>query len=625
MAGLPLESRGLREEAATVGALLRRMGVGPRDLALPAALGVGSTLLRLATLGLFLPLVHGLLTQDFARLDRVLPVRRWLGEPGHEAMLAILGGGVLAVALLRDGRAYAHGQLVARRVEAAQDRLGRQVLRAHLGFGQQFYDLRRTGAVVRLIHRLRNRSERVLGFLDGGFQATASLLLYFTALAIISWPLTLGAAVLLTGYVFLFGRLVDRVDDAFERIDEAEDEVSATVQDVVSNLPLVKLAGREEEEVEAFARAASESAKVRMEEGRVTGLVEPLRDFFDVFVMLFFVGICAVVARGLDVGAISKYLVFFLIFRRAMSSFSTIQKLPGNWKKTVYRVELLFRALAEDEKFVVPDGTREFGGLRRGITVRDLDFGYHRKGKVLQGVSLEIPRGRRTFVVGATGSGKSTLFRLLLRLYDCPPGAILVDGIDLRELRTASFLARVAFAGPDPLFFNDTVRHNAAYGLGDVPEARLREAAHRARALEFIDALEHGFDEPIGDRGTLLSSGEKQRLALVRVFLSDPDLILLDEATSALDGATEAAVLAELEAFAADRTLAVIAHRLSNLAAGDRVVVFEKGRVVEEGERDALLAAGGVLSRAWAAQGLTFVEPAEPEPHLRPVGRPGPG
>jgi len=618
MATLPLQSRGLREQARVVGESLRLMGVSPRELVWPSALGVASTLLRLMTLALFLPLVHGLMDDDFSRLDRFLPLSRWLGEGGEAHMIGVLCVGVLAIGLARVACAYAAGQAVARRVESAQNRLSEIVLRQHLRFGQQFYDLKRSGAIVRQIQRLRGRAERLLTFIDRTFNAVASLSLYLLALSVISLPLTLGAVAVLGGYVFVFGRLVDRIDDASDRIDEAEDEVYASVQDVVSNLPLVKVAGRQDAEVEDLGRLNLASSQVRLEEGRVTGLVDPLRDFFDVFVMLFFVGICAVIVRGVEMTAIPRFLVFFLIFRRAMNSFSTIQKTPVEWKKLVYRLELMFQAIDEADKHVVPDGSREFRGMRRGVEVRGLDFSYLKKGRVLEGVSLDLPRGQRTFVVGSTGSGKSTLFRLLLRLYDCPPGAIRVDGVDLREYRIASWLGRVAFAGSDPLFFNQTIRHNVTYGLGPVSDEALREAARRAQALEFIEALESGFEEVIGDRGTRLSSGEQQRLALVRVFLSDPELILLDEGTSALDGATEASVLAELEAFAAERTLVVIAHRLSNLQAHDRVVVFDHGRVVEEGWRDDLLATGGPLARLWRAQSLGREE--SPEGRARPLG-----
>ena len=604
MATLPIKSQGFREEADVVRESLRLLEVAPRSFLLPSALGVLSTILRLLTLSLFLPLVHGLLKGDFSRLDRIVPMSRVLGERTDGEMFAILGAAVVSVALVRVACAYAASQIVARRVEAAQIRLSRTVLRRYLAFGQQYYDLKRSGAMVRWIHRLRNRAGLVLSFLDGAFNAIASISLYLVALAIISWPLTLGALVVLGGYIFVFGRLVDRADDATERIDEAEDQLYASVQDMILNLPLVKLAGRQEAEIADFEQLNADASKIRLEEGRVGGFVEPLRDFFDIFVLLFFVGICAVVVRGLEVEAIPKYLVFFLIFRRAMSSFSTIQKLPVNWKKLVYRLETLFSALEEDDKFVLPDGEREFNGLRREVEVRNLDFSYLKKGRVLDGVNLVLPRGQRTFVVGSTGSGKSTLFRILLRLYDCEPGAVLIDGVDIRDFRIHSLLDKVAFAGSDPFFFNASIRHNVTYGVGDVSDEQLREAARKAEALEFIEALEAGFDEGIGDRGTLLSSGEKQRLALIRVFLADPELILLDEGTSALDGATEASVLASLETFAADRTLVVIAHRLSNLRPDDRVVVFDKGRVVEEGWRDELLASGGVLARLWDAQNL---------------------
>jgi ATP-binding cassette subfamily B protein len=283
-----------------------------------------------------------------------------------------------------------------------------------------------------------------------------------------------------------------------------------------------------------------------------------------------------------------------------MQRFSGVLGIPSLLAQAASRIHKLDDALDASDKLVVPSGPRPFDGLRRSIRVDGLVFAYKRKA-VLDGVSLEIEAGRTTYVVGATGSGKSTLFKLLVRLYDCPPGSILFDGADLRELRTEDILERVSYCPSRPLLFDDTIRRNVSYGLGEIDEAQLWKAARQARVEDFLLSLEGKLDEVVGPRGSQVSTGEAQRLALMRLFLTRPDLVLLDEATSGLDSATEGEIWRELEARYAGRTLVVIAHRLSMIPAASRVIVMSQGRVVEQGERDQLLAQGGELARLWSA------------------------
>jgi ATP-binding cassette subfamily B protein len=257
-------------------------------------------------------------------------------------------------------------------------------------------------------------------------------------------------------------------------------------------------------------------------------------------------------------------------------------------------------ALDASDKLVVPSGTRPFTGLRRSLRVDGLTFAYKRRA-VLDGISLEIEAGRTSYVVGATGSGKSTLFKLWTRLYDCPPGSIFFDGVDIRELRTEDVLERVSYCPSRPLLFDDTIRRNVSYGLGDIDEAELWKAARQARLDDFLESLDAKLDEVVGPRGSQISVGESQRLALMRLFLMRPDLILLDEATSGLDSATEEEIWRELDGRFAGRTIVVIAHRLSMIPASSPVIVMNQGRVVEHGERDQLLAQDGEFARLWRA------------------------
>jgi len=481
----------------------------------------------------------------------------------------------------------------------ARGTLSRKLTRAFFGYGQQFYDLNRYGAMVAKTYRLPRRGETLFIFLNTVFRSGLALAIYLLAMASLSPLLTVFVVAVLFAYLYAFHRISQRIDSLDDAVGEAEDNLAAAAGDYILNLPLVRLAGMGQKAQSVLDDAADAVGEAQMEEHRVEAVTAPMREILTMAVLIVFALVVSRFMAGVDAALVSRYIVYFLVFRRAMSHFSTLLSAPVKWNKLHLRFGHVFDLLSESGKHAVPAGNVPYEDLGAGITVRGLDFSYVGKPSVLKRVSLEIPAGRRTIVVGSTGSGKSTLFRLLLRQYDCPPSTLFVGGRDIRGFATVSWLRRVAYAGAHPRFFNDTVRNNLVLGLEGISPGALEWAAEQASALDFIRKLERGFDQVIGDRGTTLSSGEQQRLALARVFLKDPELILLDEATSALDNETEAGILRTIDAYAAGRTLVMIAHRLSSLRGDDHVVVLHNGGVAEQGDRDSLLASGGALSRLW--------------------------
>ncbi|MFK7753922.1 MAG: ABC transporter ATP-binding protein/permease [Sedimentitalea sp.] len=236
------------------------------------------------------------------------------------------------------------------------------------------------------------------------------------------------------------------------------------------------------------------------------------------------------------------------------------------------------------------------------ITLENLRFGYDPEREILKGVSLTVPAGQSVAIVGATGSGKSTIGRLLFRFYDVTGGALRIDGQDLRDISQESLHDAIGVVPQDTVLFNDTIRYNIAYGQAGATPQQIEQAARDAQIHDFIESLPAGYDTTVGERGLKLSGGEKQRVGIARTLLKDPPILLLDEATSALDSDTEQEIKTALERAGEGRTVITIAHRLSTIAEADQIVVLEAGEIVERGTHDALLSQAGRYAHLWNRQ-----------------------
>ncbi len=291
----------------------------------------------------------------------------------------------------------------------------------------------------------------------------------------------------------------------------------------------------------------------------------------------------------------ASFLTFLVVLLRITPIIRQLNAVRARLSNLHGSFDNIQQLLRTDDKPYLDNGKVEFSHLKQAIEFVDVDFGYDPNELVLQQISLTIPRGQTVALVGASGAGKSTLADLVPRFYDPTKGEIFIDGLNLRELDVNSLRRKLAVVSQSTFIFNGSVRDNIAYAMTKVDEKSIKEAARLANALEFIQNMPEGFDTQLGDRGVRLSGGQRQRIAIARALLRNPDILILDEATSALDSVSERLIQESIEKLSVGRTVIAIAHRLSTIMRADKVVVLEKGRIVEQGTYQELLQQRGQL------------------------------
>lgn len=300
--------------------------------------------------------------------------------------------------------------------------------------------------------------------------------------------------------------------------------------------------------------------------------------------------------------SVGGLFAFFMYLVQLAAAAAAVAGLNPAVQSSLASLERVFEVLDAAPEVVERPGARPVRVLQGEVTFEGVSFAYKGRDLVLRDIHLEVPARTRVALVGPSGAGKSTLVHLLPRFHDPTEGRVLVDGMDLRDLRLRDLRQRIGIVPQDVFLFDRTVLENIAYGVPEADRGRVVEAAAAANARSFVEALPDGFDTLVGERGVRLSAGQRQRLAIAREVLRDPDLLILDEATSALDSESERLIQEALERLLADRTAFVIAHRLSTVMGAGLILVMDQGRVVERGRHEELLEAGGLYARLHALQ-----------------------
>ena len=458
-----------------------------------------------------------------------------------------------------------------------------------------YYSTSRSGDLINTITREVGQLKQAFSVVAAFITRGTTLLAYVVSMFWLSWQLTLAAVMLFTLLSVGLSTLIARVREASFAVPKANGRLTAIAVEFINGIRTVKASATEDFERRRFYRANVEAMETDANVLSIASAIKPLAEGVSttILIAMVIVAFNLFIARG-ELQAASLLTFMFVLFRM-MPLVSQVNQSRENFSRFQGSLSNIQELLRRDDKVYLKNGKRSFSGLQRSIDFVAVDFGYNHQELVLRDITLSIGKGQTTALVGASGAGKTTLVDLIPRFYEPTRGQILIDGVDLRELEIHSLRRGMGIVSQDTFIFNTSVRENIAYGMENVDEEVIKEAAWLANAWEFIQELPEGLDTLLGDRGVRLSGGQRQRIAIARALLRDPEILVLDEATSALDSVTERLIQESLEKLSQGRTVIAIAHRLSTIIRADKVVVLEQGRIVEQGSYQELLERRGKL------------------------------
>ena len=480
----------------------------------------------------------------------------------------------------------------------------RQNLYTHLlAQSASFFERHRTNYLVsRLVTSATAIEAAVAGTLRDMLRESFTLIAFLSASFYYSWRLTLGALTLAPLVGFLTARFSSSLRKLAHESLEGNKKLTDTAQEALANQNIVKAYSAEAREGVRFTTVARSIVNANLRTARIVGFASPTIEMIGVVfvVFLLFFGQREILAGRLSA---AQFLAFLFFLFRSYDPMRKLSRLHNAMEQALAAAHHVLEVMDENAAIPEKPNAVTLKPLQREIELRDVSFDYADESRpVLRGVNLRIPAGSMVALVGESGGGKSTLMKLFPRFHDPVAGAVMWDGVDLRDATLLSLRKQIGLVTQETVLFNDTVRHNITYGRPDASDEQLMEAARIAFAHDFIMELPKGYDTVVGERGIFLSGGQRQRLAIARAILMDAPVLILDEATSALDAESERLVQRAIANLVRDRTTVVIAHRLSTIRRANNIVVMDGGQIIETGTHEELLERGGQYKKLYELQ-----------------------
>ncbi len=460
--------------------------------------------------------------------------------------------------------------------------------------------------IARMSGDVQEVENSITGTLDMLIKNPILIIGYFAVLLFISWQMTLFTILFAPLMLWIMGKIGRRLKEQSLEAQTLWSDTMSQVEETLGGLRVVKAFLAERKMGKRFDRITEAMKAKNTRVATRQALAHPVSECLGtimIAIVLWFGG-TLILKDNAPIDA-PTFIFFLVILYSVIQPIKDLSKAAYSIPKGMASMERINKILDTVNPIKEADNPLPLEGFEEGISFKGVSFSYDAGGRrILDGIDLEIPKGKTVAIVGASGAGKSTLVDLIPRFYDIDEGAITVDGKDIRDVKIKDLRALMGNVNQDPILFNDTIFNNIAFGVEGATMEQVVEAAKIANAHEFIMEKEQGYDTNIGDRGCKLSGGQRQRISIARAVLKNPPILILDEATAALDTESERIVQEALDRLMTSRTTIAIAHRLSTIKAADEIIVLHEGCIVERGKHEDLLARNGYYKKLNDMQAL---------------------
>lgn len=594
-------------------------------LAWAVGLNILSAILNVFSFALIVPILQILFQMDEAQVYQFMPwnsdaslsdiaqnnfyyyVSGLIGDYGAATTLLFLGIFLAIMTLLKTGCYFGSSAvMIPLRTGVVRDirvMLYKKVTQLPLSF---FSEERKGDIIARMSGDVNEVETSVTSSLDMLIKNPILILIYFATLITISWELTLFTILVVPGLGWAMGVVGKKLKRKSLYAQEKWSETMTQMEETLGGLRIIKAFIAERKMVDRFTKCSNEYRRATNKVAMRQALAHPMSEFLGtviIVIVLWFGGYLILNDNNAVIDA-PTFIFYLVILYSVLNPLKEFSKASYNIPKGMASMERIDKILQAENKIKEAEHPKQLPGFSERIQFKNVTFSYNDSRKVLKNIDLTVEKGKTIALVGQSGSGKSTLVDLVPRYHDVQEGEILIDGINIKDLRIHDLRSLIGNVNQEAILFNDSFFNNIAFGVEHATMDEVIEAAKIANAHEFIMESEFGYDTNVGDRGCKLSGGQRQRISIARAILKNPPILILDEATSALDTESERLVQEALERLMKTRTTIAIAHRLSTIRNSDEICVLYEGEIVERGKHEELLAKEGYYKRLNDMQSL---------------------